>query len=76
MPVQKRNKTNYLGVYFIEGTTVAEKKEERIYYIMYRRDNKQVHEKAGRQFQDGMIAAKASRIYTRVAKGCVERLKT
>ena len=62
MPAQKRFKTKYPGVYFIKGRAIAMNKVERIYYIMYRRDGKQIHEKAGRQFQDDMTASRAARI--------------
>lgn len=57
-----RHKTSYPGVFFIEGTHVATGKPERIFYIRYRRDGKMVEEKAGRQDQDDMTAAKASRL--------------
>jgi integrase len=60
MPAQKRHSTNYPGVYFIEGKAVGSNKMEKIFYIMYRKDGKQVHEKAGRQFQDDMTAARAA----------------
>jgi integrase len=62
MPKQERFKTDYPGVSFIVGTAVASGKPERIYFIRYRRDGKLIEEKAGRQFQDNMSAAKASRI--------------
>jgi integrase len=62
MPLYKRKRTNYPGVYFIEGTSVATGKPELIYYIMYRRDGKLIEEKAGRQYQDDMTPAKASRM--------------
>jgi integrase len=62
MPLYKRQKTNYPGVYFIEGTSAATGKIELIYYIMYRKDGKLIEEKAGRQHQDDMTPAKASRI--------------
>jgi hypothetical protein len=54
MPAQKRHKTKYAGVYYIEGTAVGSNKKEKIYYIMYRKDGRQIHEKAGRQYQDDM----------------------
>jgi len=44
------------------GTSIGTGKPERIYYITSRRDGKRVEEKAGRQFQDAMTPAKASRI--------------
>jgi len=62
MPIMKRFKTDYVGVYYIMGTAVATSKPERIFYITYRRNGKLVEEKAGRQFQDAMTPAKASRI--------------
>ena len=61
MPILKRYKTKYPGVYFIEGTSI-EGKPERIFYFRYRKDGKQIEEKAGRQFQDDMTPAKASQI--------------
>lgn len=61
MPKQTRFKTNYPGVYYIEGTS-SEGKSEKIYYIFYRKDGKQIEEKVGRQFKDAMTAAKANAI--------------
>jgi len=60
MPSQKRYKTKYAGVYYIKGKAVGSNKVEKIYYIMYRKDGKQVHEKAGRQFQDDMTPSRAA----------------
>jgi integrase len=62
MPVMKRFKTDYVGVYYIMGTAISTGRLEKIFYITYRRDGKLIEEKAGRQFQDAMTAAKASRI--------------
>ena len=62
MPKQERFKTDYPGVSFIVGTAVASGRPERIYFIRYRREGKLIEEKAGRQFQDAMTPAKASRI--------------
>jgi len=62
MPSLKRIKTDYPGVYYIEGTAVATGKPERIYYIRYRKDGKGIDEKVGRQFQNDMTPAKAARI--------------
>ncbi len=60
MPKQKRQKTKYPGVYFVEGTSVANGKPERIYYIIYRKNGKLIEEKAGRQFQDDMTPSRAA----------------
>ena len=69
MPAKKRFKTDYPGVYFIEGQAVTSGKPERIYYIMYRRDGRLIEEKAGRQFQDAMTPAKAARIRSERIEG-------
>lgn len=61
MPAKKRHSTRYPGVYWIEGTG-ANGKPERIYYIYYRKDGKQIEEKAGRQYQDDMTPARAARL--------------
>ncbi len=61
MPSQKRIKTKYPSVYYIEGKS-ATGKPERIYYIRYRRDGRQIDEKAGRQYVDDMTPARAARI--------------
>lgn len=58
MAIVTRFKTDYPGVFYIEGK--GARGPERIYYIRYRSDGKQVEEKAGRQYQDDMTPAKAS----------------
>ena len=67
MPAQKRFKTSYPGVYYIEGKGAGRK--EKIFYIMYRKDGKQIHEKAGRQYQDDMTAARAAKLRFRKIEG-------
>jgi len=62
MPAQKRFKTKYAGVYYIEAKATGSNKTERVFYIMYRKNGKQIHEKAGRQFQDDMTPARAAGI--------------
>ena len=62
MPKQKRFKTDYKGVYYITGKSITNNKSERIFYIVYRKNGKLIEEKAGRQFQDNMTAAKAHKI--------------
>jgi integrase len=60
MAKMKRYPTNYPGVFYIMGEAVASGKPEKIFYIRYRKDGKQIEEKAGRQYQDDMTPAKAS----------------
>ena len=62
MPVMKRFKTSYAGVYYIIGIAIATDKPEKIFYVTYRRNGKLIEEKAGRKFSDAMTAARASRI--------------
>ena len=70
MPRQKRHKTQYPGVYYIVGTALATGKPERIYYVQYRnREKKLIEEKAGRQTQNDMTAARAAAIRGQRIKG-------
>jgi integrase len=59
MPAQERNKTDYVGVYFIWGTHRVTGKPEKIFYITYRKNGKLISEKAGRASED-MTPARAS----------------
>lgn len=63
MPKQARIKTKYPGVYYIV------KGNEKVFYIYYRRNGKQIEEKAGRQYADDMTAAKAAGIRADRSKG-------
>ena len=64
MPKQRRHKTDYPGIYFIKGVSVATRKPEKIYYISYWKDGKKIEEKAGRQIEDSMTPARANNIRT------------
>lgn len=68
MALLKRHRTKYPGVYYIFGTGTTGK-PERIYYIRYRREGKQIEEKAGRQFKDDMTPARAAIIRTQRIEG-------
>ncbi len=61
MPILKRKKTNYPGVFYIDGTSPATGKPEKIFYIRYRKAGKMIEEKAGRQSKD-MTPARANQI--------------
>lgn len=50
----ERIKTGYKGVFYYNVLSTATGKTERIYYIRYRRDGKEVEEPCGRQYQDDM----------------------
>jgi integrase len=60
MPAQKRNKTDYAGVYFIWGTHRASGKPEKIFYATYRKKGKLIDEKIGRG-SEGITPARASK---------------
>ncbi len=62
MPARERHKTKYPGVYFIIGQEVGSNREERIYYITYRKHGRLIEEKAGRQFQDDMTPSRAAQV--------------
>lgn len=62
MPRQKRHRTKYPGVYYIEAKAVGSNKTDLVYYIMYRKDGRLVEEKAGRKIKDDMTPARANRI--------------
>jgi PAS domain S-box-containing protein len=68
MPRMKRIKTKYRGVHYImEESLMGE--PERVYYIRYRRDNREFEEKVGRQFQDEMTPLKAAEIRAECIEG-------
>jgi integrase len=58
----ERIKTGYKGVFYYNVPSPATGKPERIYYIRYRRDGKEVEEPCGRQYQDDMTPARANQI--------------
>lgn len=63
MPKQKRNETKYPGVYFIWGRMRGGHHPEKIYYIRYRKNGRQIDEKAGRQSPpDAMTVSRANQI--------------
>ena len=69
MPIFKRVKTKYPGVYYIKGISSVTGKPEKIYYIRYRRAGKMIEEKAGRQYQDDMTPARAAQKRARKIQG-------
>lgn len=69
MPSVKRYKTKYPGVHYVTSISVRSGKKERIFQIRYRKNGKLIEEKAGRQFQDDMTAAKAAQIRSNRIQG-------
>ncbi|PKN27053.1 MAG: integrase [Deltaproteobacteria bacterium HGW-Deltaproteobacteria-21] len=68
MPTLKRNKTEYPEVFFVWGTS-PKGKPEKIFYIRYYKNGKRIEEKAGRQGQDDMTAARANGIRVKRIEG-------
>lgn len=69
MATMERFRTDYPGVFYIIGKSQVTNKEEKIYYIRFRKDGKETEEKAGRQFQDNMTPAKANTLRAEKIKG-------
>jgi len=57
----KRIKTDYPGVYYREVRRIGGKGTEKVFYIVFKKDNRTKEEKAGCQFRDAMTPAKAAR---------------
>ena len=62
MKEYSRQKTDYTGVYFRVAKRQSKKGEEKIFYIVFKKDGVVHEEKVGRQYADGMTAAQANRI--------------
>jgi integrase len=58
----KRQPTLYPGVFFRMVDRIGGAGQERMYYIVFKRDAKMVEEKVGRQHADRMTAGKADRV--------------
>ncbi len=69
MPAKKREKTSFPGVYYIISSFNKAGKQERIYYIRYRKNGKMFEEKVGRQYEHGMTAEKAATIRSECMAG-------
>lgn len=59
MPRKERFKTDYPGVIYTLSTG-ADGKPEKVYYVYYRKDGRQIEEKIGRQRRDDMTPARAA----------------
>lgn len=60
----KRHKTPYPGVFYRLAQRIGKPGEEKVYYIVFKRDGKTIEEKVGRQYADAMTPAKASGVRT------------
>lgn len=57
-----RHKTEYKGVFYRVGERIGGNGEEKIFYIVFKKDGKVYEEKVGRQYADDMTPAKANRV--------------
>lgn len=62
MAKNKRIHAGYPGVYYRIAQRIGKSGEERVYYIVFKKEGKMIEEKVGRQFVDNMTPAKASGI--------------
>lgn len=62
MPTKARIKTKFPGVFFVLSKSLGSKKQEKVYYILYRKEGKLIEEKAGRAGQDDMTPSRAAAI--------------
>jgi len=65
----KREKTNYAGVFYRKAKRIGSKGNEKVYYVVYKKNGKIHEEKAGRQFQDDMTPARAAGIRSELIEG-------
>ncbi len=67
--MSSRIKTKYVGVYYRWAARIGGAGDEKVYYIVFKKDGKVHEEKVGRQFADGMTPAKASNIRSERVEG-------
>lgn len=60
--MSSRFKTKYPGVYYREAKRIGGKGDEKVFYIVFKKDGKVIEEKVGRQYADDITPAKASSI--------------
>jgi len=65
----KRFKTEYPGVFYRNADRIGGKGKEKVFYVVFKKNNKTHEEKAGRQHQDDMTAARAARIRASLIEG-------
>lgn len=62
MGTKSRFKTPYPGVFYRISARIGRRGEEKVYYIVFKKNGKVHEEKVGRQFSDNMTPAKAAGI--------------
>ena len=62
MAASERYKTTYPGVFYRKSKRIGGSGEERVYYVLFKKDGKLIEEKVGRQYANDMTPAKANGI--------------
>ncbi|WP_035242091.1 hypothetical protein [Desulfobacter vibrioformis] len=65
----KRIKTEKPGVFYRLGERIGGSGNEKIYYVMFKKDGKLHEEKVGRQYADQIIPAKAALLRSDLIEG-------
>lgn len=65
----KRIKTNYPGVYYRNAKRIGGKGEEKVFYIIFKKDGKKHEEKVGRQYADDMTPSRAATVRAQRIEG-------
>ena len=65
----KRQKTGKPGVFYRTGKRIGSPGEEKIYYVVFKKNGKVIEEKVGRQYADQMTPAQAARIRSDYIEG-------
>jgi len=60
MASSKRIKTKYPGIFYRHAKRIGGNGDERVYYIVFKKDGKVIEEKVGRQYVDDMTPARAA----------------
>ena len=73
MPSEKRIKTSFPGVFYLEGKKETDEGREKNFYIRYRVKGKQIEKKVGGSIKDNMTAKAAAKILnSKVKQAAIE----
>lgn len=65
----ERHSTKYVGVFFRIADRIGGIGTERVYYVSYKKNNKKIETKVGRQYADDMTPARANQIRNDLIEG-------
>lgn len=67
--MSKRIKTTYPGVFYRMSKRIGKTGMEKVYYVVYKKDDKASESKAGRQYSDNMTPARAAHVRAELIEG-------